>query len=133
MDPSPLSYPPPTAGTDPTEGSALGVALLRTLRRGGPGGACLTLASTHHSALAGLKYDDPGFENASVEFDEVRLAPTYRLLWGIPGRSNALNIASRLGLDGDVIAAARARLGAAAAEVDSEWGRGSESSQPPGA
>ena len=48
-----------------------------------------------------------------MEFDEARLAPTYRLLWGIPGRSNALNIAARLGLDADVVAAARQRLGTA--------------------
>ncbi len=48
-----------------------------------------------------------------MEFDEAKLAPTYRLLWGIPGRSNALNIAARLGLDGSVIAAARQRLGEA--------------------
>lgn len=65
------------------------------------------------SALTSLKYEDERFENVSMEFDEARLAPTYRLLWGIPGRSNALNIAQRLGLDGDVVAAARERLGSA--------------------
>lgn len=105
-------------GTDPTEGSALGIALLQALVRGGPGGAGLTVASTHHGALTALKYEDARLENACVEFDEVKLAPTYRLLWGIPGRSNALNIAERLGLDGTVVAAAREKMGSAAAEVN---------------
>ncbi|KAI7845433.1 hypothetical protein COHA_000985 [Chlorella ohadii] len=109
-------------GTDPSEGSALGIALLRALVRGGPGGAGLTVASTHHGALTALKYEDERFENASVEFDEAALAPTYRLLWGIPGRSNALNIAQRLGLDRAVVDAARAKLGDAAAQVNATIG-----------
>lgn len=65
------------------------------------------------SALTSLKYEDERFENVSMEFDEARLQPTYRLLWGIPGRSNALNIAQRLGLDSTVVDAARERLGSA--------------------
>ncbi|KAL4459148.1 hypothetical protein ABPG75_014013 [Micractinium tetrahymenae] len=105
-------------GTDPAEGSALGIALLRALVKGGPGGASLVMASTHHGALTSLKYEDERFENASVEFDEVKLAPTYRLLWGIPGRSNALNIAERLGLDRAVVEAARDKLGSAVAETN---------------
>jgi DNA mismatch repair protein MutS2 len=66
------------AGTDPGEGSALGIALLQALVQGGPGGAALTVATTHMGALTSLKYEDPRFENASVEFDEAKLAPTYR-------------------------------------------------------
>jgi DNA mismatch repair protein MutS2 len=73
-----LSPCPFLPGTDPTEGSALGIALLRALAQGGPGGAALTVASTHHGALTALKYEDERFENASVEFDDTKLAPTYR-------------------------------------------------------
>ncbi|KAG1661302.1 hypothetical protein FOA52_008649 [Chlamydomonas sp. UWO 241] len=105
-------------GTDPTEGAALGVALLRRLVQGGHGNGALTVATTHHSIMTGLKFEDPRFENASVEFDEVALAPTYKLLWGIPGRSNALNIAARLGMDPSVIEAARMRLDTGASAAD---------------
>jgi len=94
------------AGTDPSEGSALALALLKTLADR----AHLTLATTHFGELKALKYEDDRFENASVEFNDVTLSPTYRLLWGIPGRSNALAIAQRLGLDGEVIAAAQEHL-----------------------
>ncbi|NBO30181.1 MAG: endonuclease MutS2 [Cyanobacteria bacterium WB6_1B_304] len=82
------------AGTDPTEGSALAIALLQYLADH----AGLTLATTHFGELKALKYQDSRFENASVEFDESTLSPTYRLMWGIPGRSNAFTIAQRLGL-----------------------------------
>jgi DNA mismatch repair protein MutS2 len=94
------------AGTDPTEGAALAAALLRHLADR----ARLTIATTHFGELKALKYADPRFENASVAFDVDSLSPTYHLLWGIPGRSNALAIAERLGLDRQVIAAAAGQL-----------------------
>ncbi|MFM7393467.1 MAG: endonuclease MutS2, partial [Cyanobium sp.] len=93
------------AGTDPTEGAALAAALLSHLAET----ARLTIATTHFGELKALKYADPRFENASVAFDVDTLSPTYRLQWGIPGRSNALAIARRLGLEWAVVeAAARA-------------------------
>ena len=95
------------AGTDPTEGSALAIALLKHLADH----ALLTLATTHYGELKALKYQDARFENASVEFDEQSLSPTYRLLWGIPGRSNALAIAERLGLESTILEQAKHRLG----------------------
>jgi len=102
------------AGTDPTEGSALGMAALRRLA----GSASLTMATTHHGRLKTLKTTDERFENACVEFDEASLRPTYRLLWGIPGRSNAITIASRLGMPQDVVEGARGLLGEGEVSVD---------------
>ncbi|MYG64228.1 MAG: endonuclease MutS2 [Synechococcus sp. SB0673_bin_10] len=94
------------AGTDPSEGSALAIALLRHMADR----VRLTMATTHCSALKALKYEDDRFENASVAFDEATMAPTYQLQWGIPGRSNALAIAQRLGLDPELLSQARALL-----------------------
>ncbi|TVQ06979.1 MAG: endonuclease MutS2 [Leptolyngbya sp. DLM2.Bin27] len=94
------------AGTDPTEGTALAIALLKHLADR----ARLTMATTHYGELKALKYQDARFENASVEFDEATLSPTYRLLWGIPGRSNALAIARRLGLNTAVVDQAAALM-----------------------
>ena len=94
------------AGTDPTEGTALAIALLRQLAER----ARLTIATTHFGELKALKYSDERFENASVAFDVETLSPTYRLQWGIPGRSNALAIASRLGLDDGVLEQAQGLL-----------------------
>lgn len=101
------------SGTDPAEGAALGMALLRYLAGADGNGrkAGLTFATTHHGELKTLKYNETAggaslFENASVEFDRERMAPTFKLLWGVPGRSNALAIASRLGLQTDVVDAA---------------------------
>ena len=68
------------------------------------------MATTHFGELKALKYSDPRFENASVAFDSETLSPTYHLLWGIPGRSNALAIATRLGLETGVIEQARSLL-----------------------
>jgi DNA mismatch repair protein MutS2 len=102
------------AGTDPVEGSALAIALLQYLAEH----AQLTIATTHFGELKALKYEDERFENASVEFDETTLSPTYRLLWGIPGRSNALTIALRLGLKPEVIEQAKTQVGEATDEVN---------------
>jgi DNA mismatch repair protein MutS2 len=95
------------AGTDPVEGSALAIALLKYLAAH----TLLTVATTHYGELKALKYQDERFENASVEFDDSTLQPTYRLLWGIPGRSNALTIAQRLGLDAAIVAEAQSLVG----------------------
>ena len=100
------------AGTDPAEGSALAIALLKHLAEH----SLLTIATTHYGELKALKYQDDRFENASVEFDDSTLQPTYRLLWGIPGRSNALTIAERLGLNTDIVQQAQSLVGASASE-----------------
>ncbi len=102
------------AGTDPSEGSALAIALLKHLADN----TRLTVATTHYGELKALKYQDDRFENASVEFDDVKLAPTYRLLWGIPGRSNALSIAQRLGLKASVLELAKQQMGGANEDVN---------------
>jgi DNA mismatch repair protein MutS2 len=102
------------AGTDPVEGSALAIALLTYLADQ----AQLTLATTHYGELKALKYQDQRFENASVEFDDQTLSPTYRLLWGIPGRSNALTIAQRLGLSNNIIEAAKTKIGGFSEDIN---------------
>jgi DNA mismatch repair protein MutS2 len=94
------------SGTDPAEGAALGAAILEDLTNRG----ARTFATTHLGALKDLPLTVPGVVNASLQFDEVQLAPTYRLLQGIPGRSYGLSIARRLDLPGDVIERAEARV-----------------------
>ena len=102
------------AGTDPAEGSALATALLKYFAEH----AGLTMATTHYGELKTLKYQDERFENASVEFNDETLSPTYRLLWGIPGRSNALSIAQRLGLDSAIITAAKELVGGFSEDIN---------------
>ena len=86
-------------GTDPKEGAALGIALLQTLSRR----HCWILCSTHLGDISQWGLRHTRFQNASVQFDEARLAPTYRLLLGQPGQSRALTIAARLGLPRPVL------------------------------
>jgi DNA mismatch repair protein MutS2 len=102
------------AGTDPTEGTAIAIALLKYLAHHN----LLTIATTHYGELKTLKYNDSRFENASVEFDQDSMQPTYRLLWGIPGRSKALTIAHRLGLNNEIIAEAKELVGGYSQEVN---------------
>ena len=94
------------AGTDPAEGSALARAILNTLRER----HVTTMVTTHHPELKVYSVETPGVRNASVEFDLNTLAPTYRLIIGLPGRSNALAIAQRLGLNHDIIEDARSMV-----------------------
>lgn len=94
------------AGTDPAEGSALARAILNHLRAR----KVTTMVTTHHPELKVYSVETPGVRNASVEFDLKTLAPTYRLVIGLPGRSNALAIATRLGLNSDIIDDARSMV-----------------------
>ena len=86
------------AGTDPEEGSALAMAILDRLR----GAGAWVLVSSHHTALKHYAYREESCINASVDFDEERLVPTYRLRLGIPGESHAIRIAGRTGIPSDV-------------------------------
>lgn len=102
------------AGTDPSEGAALAMAILATLS--GRGG--LTVATTHINELKLFAQMQEGMQNAAMEFDQETLAPTYRLLQGIPGSSNALAIAEKLGLSPAVLSRARGYLSRGHEEVE---------------
>ena len=102
------------AGTDPEEGSLLAQAMLNHLVERG----ATTFATTHYSQLKLFATSSAGITNASVEFDLDSLAPTYRLMIGLPGSSHAIEIAERLGLKAEIIAKARSQL--AQAEVQTE-------------
>ncbi len=102
------------AGTDPAEGSALARAILTYLLDR----SITTVVTTHHPELKAFSYNQQGTRNASVEFDLETLRPTYRLIMGLPGRSNALAIASRLGLPDDIIQDARDIVGTEDLAID---------------
>ncbi len=96
------------AGTDPIEGAALAQSIIESFRARG----CRVAATTHYAELKAYAIDTVGVENACCEFDVASLRPTYRLLIGIPGRSNAFTISERLGLSGEIVARAKQMISA---------------------
>jgi len=101
-------------GTDPQEGSAIARAVVAEMVERGP----IVVATTHYSEVKSYAYERPEIENASVEFDVETLSPTYRLLMGVPGQSNALAIARRLGMPEVVLSRAQKMLNPDSVQVD---------------
>jgi DNA mismatch repair protein MutS2 len=102
------------AGTDPTEGSALAMAVVTRLLEAG----AMVAATTHYAELKSFATEHAGVTNAAVEFDVTTLRPTYRLTIGLPGKSQAFAIAERLGLPADILADARGRISAEHASME---------------
>lgn len=105
------------SGTDPSEGVALATGILQYLKdRVG-----LAIVTTHYADLSCLKDKDSQFENAAMEFSMETLQPTYRILWGSTGDSNALNIAKTIGFDRNIIERAKQWVERLRAEEQQQW------------